>query len=122
MKALHALKTGALIQAATRVGAVLGGGSDEQVQQLDRYAGKIGLAFQVRDDILNVEGDPRVMGKATGTDKDRKKNSFPALLGLEESKVYAKDLVENALRALNGFDNKADPLRAIAQYIIDRKK
>ncbi len=122
LTALHALKTGALIQAATRVGAVLGRGTDEQVEQLDRYAGKIGLAFQVRDDILNVEGDPRVMGKATGTDQDRQKNSFPALLGLEESKAYAKDLVKNALQALNGFDNKAGPLRAIAQYIVDRKK
>lgn len=122
LKALHALKTGALIEASTRVGAILGNGSTAQIDQLKDYAGHIGLAFQVRDDILDVEGDPNVMGKSVGTDHDRQKNTFPALLGLTESKRFAEELVKDALQSLNEFDNKADPLRAIARYIIERKK
>jgi len=122
LKALHALKTGALIEASIRVGAILGNGSTAQIDQLENYAGHIGLAFQVRDDILNVEGDPNVMGKSVGTDHDRQKNTFPALLGLTESKRFAEELVMDALQSLNEFDNKADALRAIARYIIERKK
>ena len=122
LKDLHSLKTGALIQASIRVGAMLGGGSVNRIRQLETYAKHIGLAFQVRDDILNIEGNPKVMGKAVGTDKSRNKNTFPALIGLERSKSFAKKLSDTALQTLNDFDDKADPLRAIARYIIDRKK
>jgi geranylgeranyl diphosphate synthase type II len=89
---------------------------------LESYAQNIGLAFQVTDDILNVEGDPEIMGKAVGTDKLRNKTTYPSLLGLKESKDFASQLVENALQALESFDQKAEPLRAIAKYIIERKK
>ncbi len=119
---LHRLKTGALIEAAAHIGAILGNGKDEQIQKLKDYTKKIGLAFQVKDDILNVEGDPKVIGKAVGTDNTRNKNTFPTLVGIEESKAFAKTLVKDALQALENFDNKADPLRAIASYIIERKK
>jgi len=122
LKELHARKTGALIEAATRSGAVLGGGTPHRVEKLSSYARCIGLAFQVRDDVLNVEGDPAVMGKAVGTDDSRNKNTFPSLIGLEQSKVYAESLVNNALKEIEDFDNKADPLRAIAGYIIARNK
>ncbi|MBC8391348.1 MAG: polyprenyl synthetase family protein [Deltaproteobacteria bacterium] len=122
LKELHARKTGALIEASTRSGAVLGGGTPHQIEKLSSYARCIGLAFQVRDDVLNVEGDPAVMGKAVGTDDSRDKNTFPSLIGLEQSKVYAESLVNNALKEINDFDNKADPLRAIAGYIIERNK
>ena len=122
LKELHARKTGALIEASTRSGAVLGGGTPHQIEKLSSYARCIGLAFQVRDDVLNVEGDPAVMGKAVGTDDSRNKNTFPSLIGLEQSKVYAESLVNNALKEINDFDNKADPLRAIAGYIIERNK
>jgi geranylgeranyl diphosphate synthase, type II len=122
LEAMHRLKTGALIRTAVRVGAILGGGAEDRIHRLDRYGGNIGLAFQVTDDILNVEGDPSVMGKAAGTDADRNKNTYPALLGLAESKAFADHLIQEALGALAGFDQKSDPLRAIARYILDRRR
>ena len=122
LKNMHALKTGALIEASIRCGAILGNGSQEQIKQLKIYAKNIGLAFQVTDDILNVEGNPAVMGKAVGTDKNRKKSTYPLSMGLKESKTFATNIVNNALKAIEIFDNKADPLRAVAKYIIKRKK
>jgi geranylgeranyl diphosphate synthase, type II len=122
LKSMHRLKTGALIEASLSSGAVLGGAETGQLEMLESYAQNIGLAFQVTDDILNIEGDPAVMGKAVGTDKLRHKSTYPSLLGLDESKGYANKLVENALQALEAFDHKAQPLRAIAAYIIERKK
>ena len=119
---MHALKTGALIEASVTVGAILGKGSFDQIQQLKIYAKNIGLAFQVTDDLLDVEGDPNVMGKDAGSDQARSKSTYPALLGIEQSKQFAKKLVNNALKALDYFDNKAQPLRAIAYYIVDRKR
>jgi geranylgeranyl diphosphate synthase type II len=122
LKSSHTLKTGALIHAAIETGAILAGGNPQQVNTLNEYANDIGLAFQVADDILNVEGDPDRMGKAVGTDAARQKNTYPALLGLEASKVLAGDLVCHALQTLDLFDHSADPLRAIAKYIIERKR
>jgi len=119
---MHALKTGALIEASVTVGAILGKGSPDQIQQLKTYSKNIGLAFQVTDDLLDVEGDPNVMGKDAGSDQARSKSTYPALLGIEQSKQFAKKLVNNALKALDYFDNKAQPLRAIAYYIVDRKR
>ncbi|MBU1163711.1 MAG: polyprenyl synthetase family protein, partial [Proteobacteria bacterium] len=89
---------------------------------LETYAKNIGLAFQVADDILNVEGDPAVIGKAVGTDNARGKSTYPSIMGLNESKEFAKKIVRNALQALDNFDNNADSLRTIACYIIERKK
>lgn len=122
LEKMHALKTGALIEASISAGAILGDGSIKQIQQLNIYAKNIGLAFQVIDDVLNVEGDPAVMGKDVGTDQAREKSTYPSILGIEKSKEFAKNLVNNALQALDYFDNKSEPLRAIAHYIIDRKK
>ncbi|MEE9536939.1 MAG: farnesyl diphosphate synthase [Desulfobacterales bacterium] len=122
LKSLHRLKTGALIEASISSGAVLGGLNSNKISMLESYAHNIGLAFQVTDDILNVEGDPEIMGKAVGTDKLRNKSTYPSLLGLKKSKDFAGKLVENALQALESFDQKAEPLRAIAKYIVERKK
>ena len=122
LKSMHRLKTGALIEASLSSGAVLGGLNSTRISMLESYAQNIGLAFQVTDDILNVEGDPEIMGKAVGTDKLRNKTTYPSLLGLKESKDFASRLVENALQALESFDQKAEPLRAIAKYIVERKK
>lgn len=119
---MHSLKTGALIEASIFSGAMLGGGSPQQIDQLEIYAKNIGLAFQVADDILNIEGDPAVMGKAVGTDNARGKSTYPSIMGLNKSKEFAKELVHNALQALDGFDNNADSLRTIGYYIIERKK
>jgi len=122
LKTMHALKTGALIEASLQCGALLAGAENRQLEVLKTYAQNIGLAFQITDDILNVEGNPEVMGKAVGTDEEREKSTYPAILGLEPSKQFAKNLVHKALQALELFDNKADPLRAMATYIIERKR
>jgi geranylgeranyl diphosphate synthase type II len=122
LKSMHRLKTGALIEVSLRCGAELAGANLNQIQMLESYARQIGLAFQVTDDILNVEGDPAIMGKAVGTDKLRQKSTYPSLLGLAKSKIYARELIENALKALEPFDQKAEPLRAIARYIVERRK
>lgn len=122
LKSMHRLKTGALIEASVRCGAEMAGVNSDQIQMFERYAQNIGLAFQVTDDILNVEGDPEIMGKAVGTDEQRHKTTYPALLGLAESKAFADQLVENALAALDAFDQKAEPLRAIARYIRHRNR
>lgn len=120
LKQLHKLKTGALIEASVMVGALYGDADSEDLTALRLYANQIGLAFQVVDDMLNVSGDPTRLGKAVGTDSVKGKNTFPSLLGLENTRIYAHDLVENALNALATFDTQADPLRAIASYIIER--
>ncbi len=122
LKSMHALKTGALIEASLLCGALLAGARKRQMDILKTYARSIGLAFQVTDDILNVEGNPKIMGKAVGTDELREKSTYPAILGLERSRQFAKNLVDEALQALEVFDKKADPLRALATYIIDRKR
>jgi geranylgeranyl diphosphate synthase type II len=119
---LHALKTGALIEASLAAGAIVGGASRAQVDAIRGYGRAIGLAFQVVDDILNVEGDPAVMGKAAGTDRIRRKNSCPALLGLEKSREFAQNLVHTAIAAIAGFGRQAEALRAIAFYVVARKK
>ena len=122
LKSLHALKTGALIEASVLCGALLADARESQIETLKSYAQSIGLAFQVTDDILNVEGNPKVMGKAVGTDELREKSTYPALLGLKTSKQFAENLVDDALQALEAFDTKADPLRALATYILIRKR
>ncbi len=122
LQSMHRLKTGALIEASLSSGAVIGGLDANRIKMLEIYAQNIGLAFQVTDDILNVEGDPEMMGKAVGTDKLRNKATYPSLLGIQESKKFAKELIKNALEALASFDKKAEPLRAIANYIVARKK
>ena len=122
LEGMHALKTGALIEASLQCGALLGRASKSQMEMLKTYAANIGLAFQVADDILNVEGNPQLMGKDVGTDALREKSTYPSLLGLEASKRFAWDLIQNALQAIESFDKKSEPLRAIAVYIIERKR
>jgi geranylgeranyl diphosphate synthase, type II len=122
LEELHLLKTGALIEASVCSGALLGQGSSDQVASLKVYAKNIGLAFQVADDILNVEGDPLIMGKGTGTDRHRSKSTYPSLLGLSESKETASRLIGLAIESLKRFDHRADPLRALARYIIERNR
>ncbi len=122
LESMHTLKTGALIEASLQCGALLAGADNAQRGFLKTYARNIGLAFQVADDILNVEGNPEVMGKAVGTDMLHEKSTYPSILGLETSKQFAQKLVRQALQTLETFDNKAEPLRAMATYIVERKK
>lgn len=119
---LHRLKTGRLIEVSVGTGALLSRASPDQQAALKTYAQQIGLAFQVADDVLNVKGDPERLGKATGTDQQRGKNTYPGLLGLGEAEQLAGQLVNNALKAIDTFDNKADSLRTIAHYVIERTR
>ncbi|THB80910.1 MAG: polyprenyl synthetase family protein [Desulfobacteraceae bacterium] len=120
IKLIHGLKTGQLIRASVKGGAISVDADEETIDHLDQYATYIGLAFQVVDDILNVEGNPDIMGKAVGSDQALNKLTFPSIIGLEESKQYAGELIDAAFHALSGFNQKADPLRHIAHYIINR--
>jgi len=122
LEAMHSLKTGALIEASVESGAILGNGNSEQIEQLKIYAKNIGLAFQITDDLLNVKGDPAITGKAAGSDKTRNKCTYPALLGVTGSENHAKKIITDALHAIETFDNKSDSLRALALYIIERKR
>lgn len=118
---MHIHKTGALISASLEAGAILGGGSAEQVSFLTRYGHHLGLAFQITDDLLDIEGDAETMGKQPGSDVAKNKKTYPALLGVARSKEAAREHVEEALKALEPFDEKAEPLRAIARYLLGRK-
>ncbi len=119
---MHSRKTAALIAAATESGALAGKGSEAQVAALARYGRAIGLAFQIADDILDIEGDTELLGKTTGADEARGKVTYPAAVGLERSRQTANEMVNDALAALEGFDDRANPLRSLANYIITRKK
>jgi len=118
---MHIHKTGALLSASLEVGALLGGGSDAQVSSLKRYGHHLGLAFQITDDLLDVEGDAREMGKKPGSDAAKNKKTYPALLGMTRSREAAREHVDAALQALAAFDDRAEPLRAIARYLLVRK-
>ncbi|MCF8045057.1 MAG: polyprenyl synthetase family protein [Desulfarculaceae bacterium] len=122
LKSMHAMKTGAMIMASVETGALAAGGDDQSVRRLSSYAENIGMAFQVADDILNVKGDPAVMGKAAGSDAAADKMTFPSILGLEASRKYAFDLVSKAIDSLASFGGRADALREIATYIIERDR
>ena len=119
---IHIHKTGELILAAVRCGAIMGGAGQKELEALSKYGKSIGLAFQIADDILDVEGSADEMGKNTGGDEKKGKATYPALIGLDESRSRAEELVSIALKALEDFDKKADPLRAIASYIVQRRK
>ena len=120
---MHIHKTGALIRASVKLGALsLPGAGKDLLDDLEHYANCIGLAFQIRDDILDVEGDTATLGKPQGSDIAQNKPTYPNLLGLEAAKQTAKELHERALNSLKDLGKEADPLRWIADYIVDRDK
>lgn len=122
LREIHSRKTGALITASVQTGAVLGNCSAEQFQAMTLYGNQIGLAFQIVDDLLNVEGTEEQLGKAAGSDAARNKATYPALFGVEETRNKAMEAVEKALAALDGFDERAAMLRELATYIVTRKR
>jgi len=117
---IHTRKTGALFLASIQAGAWLGGGSEAQVAALTRYGETTGLAFQIADDILDIVGDQTALGKDVGSDQARGKVTYPALLGLSEARRHAEELRDLALAAIEPLGPGAEPLRAIARYIVDR--
>lgn len=118
---MHIHKTGALLSASLEIGAILGGADERRIKALKTYGHHMGLAFQITDDLLDVEGDAVLMGKQPGSDLAKNKMTYPALLGLAQSKDAAKEHVDRALEALKSFGEKAQPLRAIARYLLVRK-
>lgn len=117
---IHTHKTAVMIVASIRAGAVLSGAGENEIGALSDYGRNIGLAFQIADDILDVEGEQEILGKDIGSDRSRGKVTFPALFGLEASRKKGRDLVDNALADIAQFDSRAEPLRMIATYIIER--
>jgi geranylgeranyl diphosphate synthase, type II len=122
LRLIHSRKTGALITAAVQAGAIIGGASEEQFAALTSYGEKVGLAFQIVDDLLNVVGTAEELGKAAGSDADRQKATYPAFFGLEATRAKAEKVVQEAIAALDKFDAQADPLRELAQYVYTRTK
>ena len=118
---MHIHKTGALLSASLEIGAILGGGDKAQIKALKTYGHHFGLAFQITDDLLDVEGDPALMGKTPGSDAAKNKMTYPALLGIAQSREAAREHVESSLEALVSFGEAAEPLRAIARYLLERK-
>ncbi|MDO8494341.1 MAG: polyprenyl synthetase family protein [Deltaproteobacteria bacterium] len=121
LRKIHRYKTGALITASVISGAKLAGAGKKDLEHLKVYGDKIGLAFQIADDVLNVEGTTKELGKKAGSDASLQKTTYPSVCGLEESKKKARQLVEEAVKSLETFDSKAGSLREIARYIIQRK-
>lgn len=120
LEQVHKLKTGALLKSAIKMGALAGNANELEIAALARYAEAIGLAFQVQDDILDVEGDTHTLGKPQGSDIEANKATYPALLGIEGAKDKARNLVNHAINALSEIDADTGRLKAIAEYIIAR--
>ncbi|WP_417311942.1 polyprenyl synthetase family protein [Ectopseudomonas khazarica] len=122
LETMHRHKTGALIEASVLLGALSSGKADDlSLKALLQYARAIGLAFQVQDDILDVESDTATLGKTQGKDEAHDKPTYPALLGLDAAKDYALELRDQALHVLRAFGNSAEPLRELARYIVERR-
>ncbi len=121
LETIHRLKTGALLTASVRAGALVGGGDRVQVTRLTEFGEKFGLVFQITDDLLDVEGDAAEMGKAPGQDEKRRKATYPALLGLAAAREWAKSLMDQAVDGLADFGPRAEPLREIGRYLLVRR-
>ena len=119
---IHLHKTGALLSACVITGAMIGGADDALIKALRTYARGIGLAFQIIDDILDITASSEVLGKTAGKDLVADKTTYPKLLGLEESRKRAADLVREAKEILNPWADKAQPLLALADYITSRDR
>lgn len=117
---IHIYKTGFLIRSCIRVGAILSQATPAQYRALSRYGAHIGLAFQIVDDILDIVGDKKKLGKDIGSDQGNNKATYPALFGIEKSKEKAEALVDQAIASLEPFDERADPLREIARFFVQR--
>jgi geranylgeranyl diphosphate synthase, type II len=118
---IHTHKTGALIKASVVSGALLGSADEQKFKAIKRYGEAAGLAFQIADDILDIEGTTEEIGKDAGSDEARGKATYPAVIGLSAAKLEARNMMDEAMAALEIFGAEADPLREIARYIVERK-
>ena len=119
---IHTNKTGALLKLCVRMGAILANAPDEDIERLSRYAEKIGLAFQVKDDILSEEGNPDITGKPVGNDKEHNKCTYVSYYGLEKAKKELERIINEALEDLEPYGEKANFLKELTLYIKNRNK
>lgn len=119
---LHSKKTGALFLVSVRGGARLGGATPAQLESLTTYGRALGLCFQVVDDLLDVEASTEQMGKRTQKDHAAGKNTYPGIIGIEESRKLARDLERRAIGAIASLSDRAEPLRAIASFVVERRQ
>lgn len=122
LESLHGMKTGVLIRAATRMGGLCGGADSAALKALDRYATALGLAFQIRDDLLDIEGDSTTLGKTAGKDVAQAKATFPALIGMDASRARLRALSEAMTDALAPLGERADALAALARIAVERDR
>lgn len=118
---IHMNKTAAMIVGSVRAGAILAGVDEDRLESLTKYAENIGLAFQIVDDILDIEGDEKLLGKRVGSDLDNDKSTYPSLLGISESKKIVENLIEESKISLEVFDSDAEFMNALADFIRDRQ-
>ncbi|MBE9045052.1 polyprenyl synthetase family protein [Pleurocapsales cyanobacterium LEGE 10410] len=119
---IHTHKTGALLEASVVSGAILANASAEDIDKLSQYAQNIGLAFQIIDDILDITATDEQLGKTAGKDLSAQKATYPSLWGLEKSRLKARELVDNAIAQVADYGAAAEPLRAVAKYIVTRDR
>ena len=122
LSTIHRLKTGCLISTSTKIGALAAGAEEKDVEALSVYGRHLGLAFQIMDDLLDIEGSEEVIGKTSKSDLANHKSTYPALMGIEASRQKAKESIDQALAAIRHFDHLADPLRQLAHYTVTREK
>jgi geranylgeranyl diphosphate synthase type II len=122
LERIHRRKTGAIICMSLRLGGIIGGATDEQLRALDVFGQKLGLAFQVVDDLLDLQGDETSLGKRTGKDSDQGKLTFPGLLGTEKSRQYAEQLIDEAVAQLGVLGPDGAPLASLAHYVLERDR
>ena len=122
LEQLHARKTGALLRASVRLGAIAAQADAAQRRLLDTFADALGLAFQIRDDLLDVESDSATLGKTAGKDATQDKATFPALIGITASRARLQLLSAQMQTTLRSFDARADALRTIAARVVDRDR
>jgi len=122
LQTIHRSKTGALITAAVKMGGIGAGASQSQLEALTSYGNAVGLAFQIVDDLLDVTASTEQLGKTAGSDAEHGKATYPAFFGIEKTRVLAREAVDKACSALTPFDDRAELLRALAQYIYSRTR
>ena len=121
LRRLHACKTGALIRVSVRSGALLARASEGQLEALSKFGEHLGLAFQIADDILDVTGDEKTLGKPIGSDEAKNKSTYPALVGLDRAHRLADEAADSAVQALEPFGSEADIFRALARFVVERQ-
>jgi len=122
LSTIHRLKTGCLISASAKISALAAGADEKDIEAFSLYGQHLGLAFQIMDDLLDIEGSEEVTGKTSKSDLTNHKSTYPALLGIQKSKEKARDAIDQALAVIAHFDHRADALRQIAHYTITREK